>query len=138
MQLCTYAIVTTHFESPMNIEDLIDDYKKQTKIYSESEHDFSDKTSVQKCNNAVGQMYKIVQIISKKNDSNEVAKFSELLIEKENRTNLWAAIHLLEKLEYDKSSGENALKIIKKVASGNDAKALGFQYWLKDFKLNKI
>ncbi|MCK0158951.1 hypothetical protein MWU65_17320 [Cellulophaga sp. F20128] len=119
----------------MNIEDLINDYKKQTKIYSESQHDYSDKFSVKKCNKAVGRMYQLVQMISKKNNLNEVAKFSELLTEEENRTNIWAAVHLLEKLEYDKTSGENALKIIKKIASGNDAQALGFQYWLKDFKL---
>ena len=82
----------------MNIENLIEDYKRQTKICSEI--DYSDKASVKKNNKAVNRMYQIVELISESNNQNGIDEFSKLLKDKENRTNLWSAVHLLEKLTF--------------------------------------
>ncbi|MCB0744080.1 MAG: hypothetical protein KDC67_09260 [Ignavibacteriae bacterium] len=116
----------------MNIENLIEDYKRQAKICSEI--DYMDKDSVKKNNKAVNRMYQIVELISESNNQNEIDEFSKLLKDKENRTNLWSAVHLLEKLNFDKKTEKEALKIIEKVAKGNTSEAMGFQYWLKEYK----
>lgn len=116
----------------MNIDDLIEDYKRQTKICSEI--DYSDKNSVKKNNKAVNRMYQIVELISESNKQSEIEEFSKLLNDQENRTNLWSAVHLLEKLNFDKKTEKEALKIIEKAAKGNTSEAIGFQYWLKEYK----
>jgi hypothetical protein len=114
------------------IENLIKDYKKQTKICFEI--DYSNKSSIKKNNKAIKRMYQIVELISKNNYPNGITLFSNLLFEKENRTNLWSAIHLLEKLTFDKQTEKTALKIIKSVAKENNTEAMGFKSWLKDYK----
>ncbi|WP_074410353.1 MULTISPECIES: hypothetical protein [Aquimarina] len=118
--------------SKINPKSLIDDYRKQTKICSKN--DCLKKSSIKKNNKAVDRMYQIVDLISKNNCQNEIDKFSKLLYDKKNRTNLWSAIHLLEKLTFDKQTEKTALKIIQNVAKGDSIEALGFQYWLKEYK----
>ena len=116
----------------MNIEDLKEKYLKLTKICAET--DYADEKSVQKNNSAVNDMYNIIELISKKESQVEIQKFSELLTVEENRTNLWVAAQMLEKLNVDKETETRALKIIKKVARGNGTEAMGFQSWLSDYE----
>ncbi|MDY2588508.1 hypothetical protein [Winogradskyella aquimaris] len=117
----------------MNIESLKEKYLKLTKICAET--DYADKKSVRKNNSAVNEMYKIVELISENDNGIEIQKFAELLTVKENRTNLWVATHMLEKLNVDNKTEQQALKILKKVASGNGTDAIGYKSWLNNYKL---
>ena len=116
----------------MNIDNLKEKYIKQTKICSET--DYKDKNSIRKNNSAVNEMYKIIELISEKNDKLEIKKFTELLNIKENRTNIWTATHILEKMNVDKKTEQLALEIIKKVANENGIDSLGYQSWLNNYK----
>lgn len=120
----------------MDIEDLKEKYLKLTKVCTET--DYADKKSVIRNNTAVNEMYKIVEWISKSDKGIEIQKFTELLNVEKNRTNLWVATHMLEKLRVDRKTEEQALKIIKKIARGKGTDAMGYKSWLNDYKLNKI
>ncbi len=117
----------------MNIEDLKERYIKLTKICAET--DYTDQKSVRKNNSAVNEMYKILESISESEDQAYVQKFAELLNFEENRTNLWTATQMLEKLNVDQRTEQKALKIIRNVANGNGTEAMGFQSWLSEYKL---
>ncbi|WP_407556361.1 hypothetical protein [Winogradskyella sp. 4-2091] len=117
----------------INIDELKTEYLNLTKICAEI--DYSDKKSVKRNNSAVTKMYKIVHLLSENNNETEILNFSELLNVEENKTNLWVATQILEKLNVDKKTEQNALKIIKKVADGNGTQAMGFQIWLSEYKL---
>ena len=119
----------------MNIEKLKERYLKLTKVCAET--DYADKKSVRKNNSAVKEMYKIVELISKNNNEIEIQSFAELLTVEDNRTNIWAAIQMLEKLSVDKKTEQQSLNIIKKVADGNEAGTMGYKSWLTDYKLKK-
>jgi hypothetical protein len=117
----------------MNIENLKEKYLKLTKVCAET--DYTDKKSVRKNNSSVSEMYKIIELISKNENGIEIQNFAELLTVEENRTNLWVATHMLEKLNVDKKTERQALKIIKKVAKGNGTDAIGYKSWLSEYKL---
>lgn len=117
----------------MTIENLKEKYLQLTKICAET--DYADKKSVRKHNSAIKEMYKIIELISKNDNGIELKKFAELLTIEENRTNLWVATQMLEKLNIDKKTEHQSLKIIKKFASGNGTEAMGFQIWLTQYKL---
>ena len=105
-----------------------------TKICAET--DYADKKSVRKNNSTVNEMYKILESISKSENQADIQKFAELLNVEENRTNLWVATQMLEKLSVDKKTEQKALKIIKNVANGNGTEAMGFQIWLSEYQIN--
>jgi transcription initiation factor TFIIIB Brf1 subunit/transcription initiation factor TFIIB len=117
----------------MNIDELKAEYLNLTKICAEI--DYSDKKSVKRNNSAVKRMYKIMNLLSENNCGTEILNFSELLAVAENKTNLWVAAQMLEKLNVDKKTEQNALKIIKKAAKGNGTEGMGFQSWLAEYKL---
>ena len=117
----------------MDIEELKTEYLNLTKVCAEI--DYSDKKSVKRNNSAVTRMYKIMNLLSENNNGTEILNFAELLTVEENKTNLWVATQMLEKLNVDKKTEQNALKIIKKVANGNGTEAIGFQSWLAEYKL---
>jgi len=117
----------------MNIENLKERYLELTKTCAET--DFADKKSVRKNNSAVNEMYTIIDLISESENQVEIQNFAELLNVKENRTNLWAAAQMLEKLNVDQKIEQKALNIIKNVANGNGTEAMGFQSWLSEYKI---
>ena len=117
----------------MNIENLKERYLKLTKICAET--DYADKKSVRINNSAVNEMYKILESISEFENQADIQKFAELLNIEENRTNLWVATQMLEKLSVDKKTEQKALKLIKKVANGNGTEAMGFQSWLSEYRI---
>ncbi|MEM9078703.1 MAG: hypothetical protein AAGC43_16805 [Bacteroidota bacterium] len=117
----------------MNIDSLKERYLKLTKICAET--DYADKKSVGDNNSAVNEMYKVLESISESKNQTDIQKFTELLNVEENRTNLWVATQMLEKLRVDKKTEQKALKIIKNVASGNGTEAMGFQSWLSEYQI---
>lgn len=116
----------------MNIENLKERYLELTKICAET--DYADKKSVRKNISAVNEMYKIVELFSKSDNQVEFLIFAELLNVEENRTNLWVATQMLEKLNVNQNTELKALKIIKNVAKGDGTEAMGFQNWLSEYK----
>ena len=115
----------------MSYEESKEKYLKQTQICSET--DYAEKNSVRKRNSAVKEMYRIVNSIAERNDQVEILNFADLLNIEENRTNIWAAVQILEKLDVDNKTEHQALEIIKKAACGVDPDALGFQLWLENY-----
>ena len=95
-----------------------------------SETDYSEPSSVKRNNQAVDRMYEIVNSLV---GDDSILEFSKLLDESNYNVNEWAAIHMLEKLDLDRKIERKALRIIKSVAKGNSAKAMGFESWLKRF-----
>ena len=114
----------------MKIEKLKLEYLKLTSICAET--NFSDKSSVRKNNIAVQKMYGIMTELSESNDQNEILIFSKLLGVKENRTNSWIAIQLLEKLKVDKNTEKQCLEVIEIVITENTRDAIGFKIWLDE------
>ncbi len=117
----------------MKIDNLKERYLKLTKICAET--DYADKKSVRKNNSSINEMYKILESISESKNQTDIQKFAELLNVEENRTNLWVATQMLEKLNVDKKTEQKALKIIKNVANGNGTEAMGFQSWLSEYQI---
>ncbi len=117
----------------MNLAELKSEYQNLTKICAEI--DYSDKKSVRKNNSAVTRMYEIMNLLSLNDNETEILKFAELLTVTENRTNLWVATQMLEKLNINEKTEQQALKIIKKVTKGTGTDALGYKSWLTNYKL---
>jgi hypothetical protein len=117
----------------MNIQKLKEKYIKLTQICAET--DYTDKKSVRKNNSAVNEMYKIMELISESKNQIEIQNFAELLTVEENRTNLWVATQMLEKLNVNQKTEQKALKTIKNIAKGNGTEAIGFQSWLSEYQL---
>lgn len=116
-----------------DLDELMNEYALLAKDCYEI--NYGDKSSVRRNNKAVTRMYFIVDKV--KGNVDTISRFKELLKVEVYRTNLWAATQLLEKVPLDDSTENEALQIIQKAASGHDAMALGFQYWLKDWKSRK-
>lgn len=113
----------------MNLQELIKEYKEQAVICATT--DYSNKDSVKSHNKAVNRMYQIVDTVYSQFGLEGLDGFSRLLDLVENGTNVWAAVHIVEKMNPDPKIKEKALSIIKKVASENNAQGLGFRHWLK-------
>lgn len=115
----------------MTIDELINEYKTLPKICFQT--DYSNKKSVRANNKAVTRMYEIVETINKKFDIIGTEQFQKLLDTTDYKTNIWVAIHLLEKLEPDQINKTKALSIINQIAKSNDPDAFAFNQWLKDW-----
>ncbi|MBB6613165.1 hypothetical protein H7F15_19150 [Pontibacter sp. Tf4] len=116
-------------------KDLIEEYKSLAATCART--DYSDKASVKNHNKAVGRMSKIVEKIATGQTPEKTAQFIDLLNIPEHKTSLWAAIHILEKLSVNKENEQKALSVINLAAQGDSADALGYQYWLKNWKQNQ-
>jgi hypothetical protein len=112
----------------MTLNELLDDYKKMAQICYNIDN--SDKNSVKNNNRAVSRMYQIVNTIKTEFGEAGVCAFAELMDFKENRTDLWAAVQMLEKMQVDTATEQKALIIIKQEAR----QSLGMDYWLKTYK----
>jgi hypothetical protein len=114
---------------------VIEEYKELTATCSRT--DSSNKASVRQHNKAVTRMYKIVDEISKSQTQELLNQFIELLNIADNKTNIWAAIHMLERLNIDNETEAKALSIIKAESEGDSADALGYKIWLNTWAENK-
>lgn len=110
---------------------LIEEYKSLTATCAAT--DYGNKASVEKHNKSVHRMYKIVEAIRYEQTDETPKQFAGLLDIPGNKTNLWAAIHLLELLPTSPDTEEKALAIINDAANGDSADAMGYQYWLNSW-----
>lgn len=116
----------------MTINERIERYKNLAAICADM--DYADKKSVKAKNKAVDEMYEIVSSLTKDFGENGIREFEKLLNINENKTNVWASVHLLEKLTPSDDTKSQSLKIIYDISLGNSVEALGFRYWLKDWE----
>ena len=112
--------------------NLIQEYIELTKICAST--DYGDKKSVKLHNKSVDKMYGIAEKISYEQPTETIDGFAKLLEINENKTNVWAAVHILERISVYKKIEEKALKIIKQQADGDTAEAMGFKIWLDNYK----
>jgi succinate dehydrogenase flavin-adding protein (antitoxin of CptAB toxin-antitoxin module) len=115
--------------------NLIEEYIELTKICAET--DYSDKKSVKKHNKSVDRMYEIAEKIGYEMTDETIDDFKSLLDIKDNKTNIWAAVHMIERIPIDKKTENKAIDLIKEIAKGDTAEAMGFRYWLDDYKKSK-
>ena len=111
--------------------DLIQEYIELTKICAST--DYADKKSVRLHNKSVDKMYEIAEKIGYEQTTETIDDFSKLLDVTDNKTNVWAAVHILERIPTDKTIEEKALKIIKQQSDGDTAEAMGFKIWLDNY-----
>ena len=112
--------------------NLIQEYIELTKTCAST--DYGDKKSVKLHNKAVEKMYEIAEKIGYEQTTETIDDFAKLLEINEYKINVWAAVHILERIPADKSIEEKALKIIKQQADGDSAEAMGFKIWLDNYK----
>lgn len=111
----------------MTLEALIDEYKQMTSICYNI--NYQDKKSVKSNNKAVDRLYQIVDKIKNEYGENGVTEFAKLIDIKNDGTDIWASVQLLEKMTVDKTTEEKALKIIREESK----QSLGMEYWLKNY-----
>ena len=114
------------------IEDLVEEYKGLTKNCYQV--DYSNKKALKKNNDSVKRMYEIIETVKNEFAVDGILELASLLDDENNRTNLWIATQLLEKVTLDKQTEEKAFRIVEKVAKGDDILALGYRYWINDWK----
>ena len=112
--------------------NLIQEYIELTKICAST--NYEDKKSVRLNNKSVDRMYEIVEKIGYEQTTETIDDFAKLLDITDNKTNIWAATHLLERLPADKKTEEKALIIIEQVASGESSESMGFRIWLENYQ----
>jgi hypothetical protein len=111
----------------MELNELLEEYKQMATICNNI--DYSNKKSVASNNRAVTRMYQIVEKIKTEFEENGIIEFAKLIDYKQDKTNLWASVHMLEKMTVEKEIEAKALKIIKEEAK----ESLGMEYWLKNY-----
>ncbi|OYU96577.1 MAG: hypothetical protein CFE21_09345 [Bacteroidetes bacterium B1(2017)] len=112
--------------------DLIQEYIELTKTCAST--NYSDKESVHLHNKSVKMMYEIVEKVAAKKSIETIDEFAKLLDITDNKTNVWAAIHILERFMPMDTIGEKAFEIIKLQSEGESADAMGFKIWLDNFR----
>jgi hypothetical protein len=117
----------------MTADALVDEYKTLPKNCYEI--DYSNPDAIKLNNESVKRMYKIVQQLNKDFGPKGIDKIKPLLDVTEYRTNLWLAVHLLEKAKPDQETEKKALGIIERFANGNDILAAGYKSWLQAWKV---
>ena len=119
----------------MTADELIEEYKKLPRNCYHV--DYGDKKASKRNNDSVTRMYQIVETINNEFGIEGILKLKPLLDVTDFQTDLWIATQLLEKVSLDTQTEKKALDIIEKVAASDDVLALGYQYWIKDWKLKR-
>ena len=112
--------------------NLIQEYLELTKVCAAT--DYADKKSVKIRNKSITRMYEIAEKIGYEQTTENIDDFAKLLDITDNLTNVWTAIHILERVPADKTIEEKALKIIKQQADGDSADAMWYKIWLDNYK----
>jgi hypothetical protein len=112
--------------------NLIQEYLELSKTCAWT--DYGDKKSVRLRNKSIARMYEIAEKIGYEKTTEAINDFARLLDVTENKTNVWASVHILECIPADKIIKEEALKIIKQQANGDSTDAMGFKIWLDNYK----
>jgi len=111
--------------------NLIEEYILLTKTCAKT--DYSDSKSVKANNKSVNRMYEIAEKIGYEQTNDSINDFIKLLDIYENKTNIWAATHLLERIPIDERIEKKALEIIENAAKGATSEAMGFRMWLNEY-----
>lgn len=114
---------------------LIQEYLELTKVCAST--DYAGKESVKRHNKSVDRMYEIAEKIGSGHTEERIQDFTKLLDVADNKTNVWAAVHILERIPVDTSIEERALEIIKQQANGGPPEGMGFRIWLDNYKKRK-
>jgi len=112
--------------------NLIQEYLELTKVCTST--NYAEKKSVKTHNKSVDRMYEIAESIGHEKITETIDDFAKLLEITDNKTNVWTAVHIIERVPVDKKIKEKALKIIKQQSNGNSADAMGFKIWLDNYK----
>ena len=112
--------------------DLIREYLELTKVCALT--DYADRKSVKIHNKSIDRMFKIAEKIGSEKTTETMDDFAKLLDMTENKTNVWTAIHVLERVPVNETTKEKALKIIEQQADGDSADAMGFKIWLDNYR----
>jgi len=107
-------------------DNLIQQFKNHAKTHLKI--DYANKKSVKEGNKAVNKMFDIAQKIFSKGQMDE---FIELLTVKDNKIDLWTAHILLERLNAQGNTAQNALAVIKGYASLDTPDSFGEKLWLE-------
>lgn len=124
-----------HLYRTMTADELVEEYKTLPRNCFQI--DYGDKIALKKNNDSVTRMYQIVDTIKNEFGTDGILKLKPLLDVIEFQTNLWIATHLLEKITLDDQTEKKALSIIEKVAAGDDTLALGYRYWMNEWRLKR-
>lgn len=79
-------------------------------------------------------MYQKAEKIGYEQTTESIDDFARLSDVTENQTNVWTAVHILERIPANHTIAEKALQIIKKQAEGDSTDAMGFKIWLDNYK----
>jgi hypothetical protein len=120
----------------MTVEELVNEYRELPKNCYDV--DYSSPDAIKLNNDSVKRMYKIVQQLNKEFGAKGIEKIKPLLDVTTHRTNLWIAVHLLEKGNPDQETEKKALGIIERFSNGDDLLAAGYKSWLKAWKAKKM
>jgi len=96
---------------------------------------YANEISVEQHNQSVDRMSEIAEKIGHEQTLEIVEDFTKLLEVTTYNTNIWAAVHILERIPVNKSVKEKALNIIEQFADGDSADSFGFRIWLDNFKM---
>lgn len=107
------------------MRNLIEEYKELTANCARTDH--ADKKSVKRHYKSVNRMYEIAEKIGYEDTTETISDFIKLLDIVENKTNVWAAVHILERIPIDSKTENKALAIIKQIAKDDSTEAMGFQ-----------
>ena len=116
-------------------QGLIDEYKLLAHVCAHT--NFGNPQSVRRYHDAVDRMTEIAKEIQNGESAESVEDFAKLLEVVKNRTNIRAAIHLLERIPVEKDLEAKALKVIEEASCENNLEALRYQVWLKEWKEKK-
>jgi hypothetical protein len=111
---------------------MIDEYRACVEVCSSM--DYADTASVKKCNTAVDRMYAIVE---QANTSGRKAITDLATLLDEPATSKWLSHQLVERAEISQEIRAKCISIVKNLAKGNDADALGERMWLKEYAGNE-
>lgn len=89
--------------------------------------DYANPKSVIRNNKAVTRMYQIVEEIQAGYGPTGVIEFSKLMDDSHDRADLWASVHMLEKMTVEEQTEAKALSIISTEAM----QSLGMEQWLR-------
>lgn len=97
--------------------------------------DYGDMSTVRANNAAVSKMYKLVKAASDLGPD-AVGKMAKLL---DNPVaSPWIAHQLIEKADISPATRDKCLSVIRKLAQGDSANAMGERMWLKEWERKKI
>jgi len=113
--------------------NLIEEYLDNVIKMKLSLDDFGDKRKVRKSNKLADRNVEIAELIDRQEDLK--ALFAGLLESEDREIRGWVAHHMIERMSFDKSARQKALKVIEDEAanSPDPVERLGNEMWLKKY-----